>query len=72
MIFYDGEMFPELTNGLIISSLVPGEVRKISHDNTIEEEIILHEIKGRIRALNYLQNGALVLLSDGPKEKLYN
>ena len=70
MIFYDGEMFPELTNGLIVSSLVPGEVRKISlHDNTIEEEIIFDEIKGRIRSIKLSTNGSLVLLSDGPKGK---
>ena len=72
MIFYDGEMFPELTNSLIISSLVPGEVRKISlHDNTIEEEIIFDEIKGRIRSIKLSTNGSLVLLSDGPKGKAY-
>ena len=72
MIFYDGEMFPELTNGLIVSSLVPGEVRKISfHDNTIEEEIIFDEIKGRIRSIKLSTNGSLVLLSDGPKGEAY-
>ena len=72
MIFYDGEMFPELTNSLIISSLVPGEVRKISlHDNTIEEEIIFDEIKGRIRSIKLSTNGSLVLLSDGPKGEAY-
>ena len=72
MIFYDGEMFPELTNSLIISSLVPGEVRKISiHDNSIKEEIIFDEIKGRIRSIKLSTNGSLVLLSDGPKGEAY-
>ena len=72
MIFYDGEMFPEFNNSLIISSLVPGEIRKISLDNNIlEEEIIFDEIKGRIRSIKSSTNGALVVLSDGSKGKAY-
>ena len=71
MIFYDGEMFPEFNNSLIISSLVPGEIRKISlHNNILEEEIIFDEIKGRIRSIKLSTNGALVVLSDGSKGKL--
>ena len=72
MIFYDGEMFPEFNNNLIISSLVPGEIRKISFDNNaLEEEIIFDEIKGRIRSIKSSTNGALVVLSDGPKGEAY-
>ena len=72
MIFYDGEMFPEFNNNLIISSLVPGEIRKISLDNNaLEEEIIFDEIKGRIRSIKSSTNGALVVLSDGPKGEAY-
>ena len=72
MIFYDGEMFPEYNNSLIISSLVPGEIRRISLDNnTLEEKIIFDEIKGRIRSIKLSTNGALVVLSDGPKGKAY-
>ena len=72
MIFYDGEMFPEFNNSLIISSLVPGEIRKISLDNNaLEEEIIFDEIKGRIRSIKSSINGALVVLSDGPKGEAY-
>jgi len=72
MIFYDGKMFPELINSLIISSLVPGEIRKISLDNNIlKEEIIFDKIKGRIRSIKLSTNGALVVLSDGPKGEAY-
>ncbi len=72
MIFYNGEMFPELLNSLIISSLVPGEVRKISRQkNILEEEIIFDEIKGRIRSIKLSTKGSLVLLSDGPKGEAY-
>ena len=61
-----------IRDSLIISSLVPGEIRKISFDNNaLEEEIIFDEIKGRIRSIKSSTNGALVVLSDGPKGEAY-
>ena len=37
----------------------------------LEEEIIFDEIKGRIRSIKSSTNGALVVLSDGPKGEAY-
>ena len=72
MIFYDGEMFPELNKNLLISSLVPGEIRRIIIDNDkIREEIIFNKIKGRIRSIKLSSNGSLVVLTDGPRGKAY-
>ena len=72
MIFYDGEMFPELNKNLLISSLVPGEIRRVIIDNDkIREEIIFNKIKGRIRSIKLSSNGSLVVLTDGPRGKAY-
>ena len=44
----------------------------ISQDSDLgEEEIIFNEIKGRIRSIKSSTNGALVVLSDGPKGEAY-
>ena len=72
MLFYEGQSFPELQGNLLITSLVPGDIRKISIDkSSINEEIIFKEIKGRIRSIKASKEGDLIVLTDGPKGNAY-
>ncbi|MEC9414003.1 MAG: PQQ-dependent sugar dehydrogenase [Pseudomonadota bacterium] len=72
MVFYDGEVFPELKGNLLICSAVPGDIRKISLDGSnVREDIIFKEIKGRVRSIKSSSKGNLLILTDGPKGKAY-
>ena len=72
MLFYEGQSFPELQGSLLITSLVPGDIRKISINKfSISEEIIFKEIKGRVRSIKASKEGDLIVLTDGPKGNAY-
>ncbi len=72
MLFYEGQSFPELQGSLLITSLVPGDIRKISFNKfSISEEIIFKEIKGRVRSIKASKEGDLIVLTDGPKGNAY-
>ena len=66
MAFYDKQMFPELTDGLLVSSL---KFRRLYHvqlaDNLpTSQSVILDRRIGRIRDVEITSDGAILLLSD--------
>ena len=71
MTYYDGDKFPEWTNSLFISALVPGDVRRLEISGTqiIKEEILFSDL-GRIRDIVTSPDGSLILATDGPNGKL--
>ena len=71
MVFYNGSMFPEWKNSLLISALVPGDVRRIEIEDTLsnKEEILFSDL-GRIRDIEVSPDGSLILATDGPNGKL--
>ena len=71
MAHYRGNKFPEWTNSLFISALVPGDVRRLemSGSQITNEEILFSDL-GRIRDIATLPDGSLILATDGPKGKL--
>ena len=72
MLFYNGEIFPELNGKILICSAVPGDIRKLSVDgSSVIQDIIFKEIEGRIRSIKSSVKGNLIVLTDGPKGNAY-
>ena len=72
MLFYNGEVFPELNGKILICSAVPGDIRRLSVDgSSVNEDIIFKEIEGRIRSIKSSLKGNLLVLTDGPKGNAY-
>ena len=72
MLFYNGEIFPELNGKILICSAVPGDIRKLSVEgSSVNEDIIFKEIEGRIRSIKSSLKGNLLVLTDGPKGNAY-
>ena len=72
MLFYNGEIFPELNGKILICSAVPGDIRRLSVDgSSVNEDIIFKEIEGRIRSIKSSVKGNLLVLTDGPKGNAY-
>ena len=71
MAFYDKDLFSSWKGSILISALVPGDVRRLVMNNSefIEEETLFSDL-GRIRDIVISPNGSLVLATDGPKGKL--
>ena len=71
MAFYDGPLFPEWAGSLLVSALVPGDVRRLKIDGSkvIQEEILFSDL-GRIRDVATLPDGSILLATDGPNGKL--
>lgn len=63
---YDGEMFPEWQDDLLISSLVPGGVARLrlGEDDRVTGEARLLEDLGRVRDLLVTPEGALLVALD--------
>ena len=70
MAFYTGSMFPEWKNSLLISALVPGDVRRIKIEDTLSKEEILFSDLGRVRDIEVSPDGSLILATDGSNGKL--
>ena len=71
MTYYNGELFPEWKDSLFISALKPGDVRRITlEDSKFRKEEILFEDVGRIRDIVSSPDGSLILATDGPNGKL--
>lgn len=67
-IFYQGEMFREWKNNLLISSLVPGGLVRLELDGDTarsEERLLIDQ--GRIRDILELPDGSLLVLVDDKK-----
>ena len=71
MAFYDGTLFPEWAGSLLVSALVPGDVRRLKIDGSkvIQEEILFSDL-GRIRDVATSPDGSILLATDGPNGKL--
>ena len=71
MTFYDKDLFSSWKGSILISALVPGDVRRLVMNNSefIEEETLFSDL-GRIRDIVTSPNGSLVLATDGPNGKL--
>jgi glucose/arabinose dehydrogenase len=71
MIYYSGDLYPELKNSFLITALVSRDVRKIKiSNNVLSEEIIFTKLKTRLRSIGTSPKGELYLLTDGRKGKL--
>ena len=71
MTYYTGSLFPEWTNSLFVSALVPGDVRRLEvSGNIVSEEEILFNDLGRIRDVASSPDGSIILATDGPNGKL--
>ena len=71
MIYYSGDLYPELKNSFLITALVSRDVRKIQiSNNALSEEIIFTKLKTRLRSIGTSPEGELYLLTDGRKGKL--
>ena len=71
MTYYNGELFPEWKDSLFISALKPGDVRRITlEDSKFRKEEILFDDVGRIRDIVSSPDGSLILATDGPNGKL--
>ncbi len=73
MAFYDGDMFPEFKGGLLVTSL---KFRSLYHviledDLPKVETPYLNRIVGRLRDVEVLPDGALLLLSDEAQGGVY-
>lgn len=71
MILYRGEEFPQWQGNLLLSALVPGDVRRLEMDgrDIIKEEVLFTEF-GRIRDIAEAPDGSLILATDGDDAKL--
>ena len=71
MVFYEKDMFPAWKGSLLVSALVPGDVRRLtlSGETVIGEEILFDEL-GRVRHITVARDGSLLLATDGSDGKI--
>lgn len=71
MTTYRGDKFKNWKGDLFISSMVPGDLRRIRISKKgVEEEVLIDNL-GRLRNVYNSADGNLLVLSDGPNAKLY-
>ena len=71
MIYYDGDLYPELKNSFLITALKSRDVKKIKKTNNLfSEESIFSDLKSRLRSIGISPSGEIYLLTDGRKGKL--
>lgn len=65
--FYEGSLFPEWQNSLLVTSLKYQDLRRLvlDGDRVVKEEIILKDV-GRFRAITVGPDGAIYVLSNSP------
>ena len=64
--FYDKDLFPEWKNNLFVSSMKPGDVRRlVIEDKKIVKEEILFTDLSRIRSFKVFPDGSILLATDG-------
>ncbi len=73
MAFYEGEMFPEFTGKLLVSSLKFRSVYLVDLDNgkTVKETAILKNEIGRIRDIEIAADGSILILTDEDRGGIY-
>src|SRR5687767_30432 len=72
MIFYTGNLFPEWRNNLFVGALAGTALVRLTVDGekVTGEERLLRDRKQRVRDVNQGPDGAIYLLTDGPKGSL--
>ena len=71
MIYYDGDLYPELKNSFLVTALKSRDVKKIKKINSLfSEESIFSNLKSRLRSIGISPSGEMYLLTDGRKGKL--
>ena len=66
MIFYNGKMFPQFKNKLIIGSLKFKRLHilTLKNNNVVNEKIFLENKIGRIRDLEEMSDGSIIIIND--------
>ena len=71
MIYYENDLYPELSNSFLITALVSRDVKKVVFDNGIDsQESLFSDLKQRLRNIEASPAGVIYLLTDGPGGKL--
>ena len=73
MAFYQGDMFPEFSGDLLVSSLKFRTLYRIvlEHENPIRQSIIFKNKIGKIRDIEIAPDGSILILSDEDQGGLY-
>ena len=73
MIFYDKNMFPEFKGHLLVSSLKFKSLYLVKIENELpQKELVLFKKRfGRIRDIEQLNDGSILIISDEKKGGLY-
>ncbi len=73
MIFYNKDMFPEFKNNLLVSSLKFRSIYlvKIKDDLPFSEKVLFKNKFGRIRDIEQLNDGSILLISDENRGGVY-
>ena len=73
MAFYNGNMFPELNDHLLIGSLKFKQIHaiKILNDHPVLERKLLSKSYGRIRDLEVMNDGSILFITDEDKSGRY-
>jgi glucose/arabinose dehydrogenase len=73
MIFYDKNMFPEFKGHLLVSSLKFKSLYVVKLENELpQKELVLFKKRfGRIRDIEQLNDGSILIISDEKKGGLY-
>ena len=73
MAFYNGNMFPELNNHLLIGSLKFKQIHaiKILNGHPVLERKLLNKSYGRIRDLEVMNDGSILFITDEDKSGRY-
>ena len=77
MVFYDKEMFKELNGSLLVGSLKFRRIYKIELEDNLpaRKEIVLDNKLGRIRDIEIMDDGSLIIINDevnGGVYRIYN
>ena len=71
MIFYEGNIYPELKNSFLVTALVSKDVKKVVFDGLENnQESLFSELNSRLRNIQSSPSGLIYLLTDGPNGKL--
>ena len=71
MIYYEGDIYPELKDTFLVTALVSKDVKKVTFiDKNNIQESLFSELNSRLRNIQSSPSGVIYLLTDGPKGKL--
>ena len=73
MAFYTGDLFPEWQGDLFVGALVMRKLVRLTIEDgdVVEPEDLLTDLNERIRDVRMGPDGALWLLTDSPRGKVY-